>query len=851
MTVLGSGFTKVKSVKFGATAGTRVKVVSSGKLTVTVPPHGAGTVDVRVAAAAGTSVVSAHDKYTYDVRPAVSSVSPKTGTTAGGTTVTVRGTGFTGVRSVLFGSGAGAKVKVVSGTELTVASPAHTVGIVDIRVVTPGGTSAAAAADRYAYVAPLAPVTGLKATAITASGVTLSWSNPASSGFAGVMIRRTQGAVPPASTTAGTLVANTSPTATTYTNGGLAPGTEYSYALFADDSSKYSAVATITVTTGRPPARDVSGTLTKNTTWSPAGASAYILQGNVDIPSGITLTIEPGTIIKAASGAQFTAEGTLDAAGANGNPVTFTSANDNSIGGKTGSGLPKAGDWGGIWVDNGSVDVEHATVAYASRAVAGSSGTGSVVVKDSVISGVSTGLTDDQPFSVYSSGVFGTFTAIDDSITSSAAGIDVTSANATVTGNVIVSGAGSTEGGLVVVAAGVTTVTPPVVADNTVTAPAGRPDYEVSSPALDFAQLASNSAGSSADPAFVVSGTVAASQTMPAAPYPWLLTVISQSGGVSAVGLDVAAGATLTVAPGTVVKGLGDNEYFLARLTVEGTLDAVGTSAAPIVFTSANDSLVGGGTGTGSPAAGDWSGIQVDGGGIDMENAKLEYAFTAVSLSGTSGLLASDTISDSAQAVAVTAGSLSLRGTLSGDGYGVSACDWGNGCSVDAAYVDWGDAGRWPFPFRAAAAGVRCRHRDPWTGEDPSASPDLWAVANCDGRYSPPQNLATAQDNFNQTIAGLQIDCSGDMQTACQQIQTDEACYSSLEDVAWSNVSIAGIPATPPDNGDVAGVFVSWMETAEKPVVSTLASAADFGRNIYQAVDLYDQLTDAYNTCTQ
>jgi hypothetical protein len=85
VTVLGSGFTSVKSVKFGSAAGTHVKVVSSGKLTVTVPAHTSGTVDVRVTTAGGTSAVSARDRYAFDVKPVVLSVSPSTGPVAGGT----------------------------------------------------------------------------------------------------------------------------------------------------------------------------------------------------------------------------------------------------------------------------------------------------------------------------------------------------------------------------------------------------------------------------------------------------------------------------------------------------------------------------------------------------------------------------------------------------------------------------------------------------------------------------------------------------------------------------------------------------------------------------------------------
>jgi hypothetical protein len=63
-------------------------------------------------------------------------------------------------------------------------------------------------------------------------------------------------------------------------------------------------------------------------------------------------------------------------------------------------------------------------------------------------------------------------------------------------------------------------------------------------------------------------------------------------------------------------------------------------------------------------------------------------------------------------------------------------------------------------------------------------------------------------------------------------------------------VSIGGIPAAPPDTSDdIEGVFDSWLETADIPVVSSILDVKDFGDNISAVVDLYGALTSAYNTC--
>jgi len=98
---------------------------------------------------------------------------------------------------------------------------------------------------------PPPPVTGLKATNTTATTVSLKWTDPDSTDFYSVLIRRVVGTVPPANASAGTLVAHVFG-AGKYTDTGLTPGTTYSYGVFAHDVvPNYSRRVCKTVTTTR------------------------------------------------------------------------------------------------------------------------------------------------------------------------------------------------------------------------------------------------------------------------------------------------------------------------------------------------------------------------------------------------------------------------------------------------------------------------------------------------------------------------------------------------------------------------------------------------------------------------
>jgi hypothetical protein len=152
--ITGTGLAGATAVSFGGTAAV-FTVLSSTALRATSPAHAAGAVPVTVHTPLG---VSAPLTFTYEAvatsPPVVVLVSPLTGTEAGGTAVTITGSGFSGATAVTFGDDA-ATFTVDSDTSISATTPAHAAGPVPVSVTTPLGTSTVPGLFTYL---PLPPV---------------------------------------------------------------------------------------------------------------------------------------------------------------------------------------------------------------------------------------------------------------------------------------------------------------------------------------------------------------------------------------------------------------------------------------------------------------------------------------------------------------------------------------------------------------------------------------------------------------------------------------------------------------------------------------------------------------------
>jgi hypothetical protein len=135
---------------------------SATQITATMPPNAAGGVSVNVVVSAGTTN---NVTYTYVTPPpTLTLLNPSSGPTAGGNSVILTGTNFTGATDVQVGTsdltlcGSGSCFTIDSDTQITVTMPANVPGNVNVNVTTPGGTTTSLT---YIYVAPAPTVTGV------------------------------------------------------------------------------------------------------------------------------------------------------------------------------------------------------------------------------------------------------------------------------------------------------------------------------------------------------------------------------------------------------------------------------------------------------------------------------------------------------------------------------------------------------------------------------------------------------------------------------------------------------------------------------------------------------------------
>ncbi len=153
LTVTGTSFVGVTAVHFGATNAASFKVNSATSITAVSPAGTSGTVEVTVTTPNGESGLTGADRFTFEA-PTVASVSPGTGPEAGGSIVTVTGSGFAlgSATTFDFHKTPGTSVNCTSTSTCTVkAPPATKAGAVDVIAQVGKSKSKRNLDDRFTY----------------------------------------------------------------------------------------------------------------------------------------------------------------------------------------------------------------------------------------------------------------------------------------------------------------------------------------------------------------------------------------------------------------------------------------------------------------------------------------------------------------------------------------------------------------------------------------------------------------------------------------------------------------------------------------------------------------------------
>ena len=178
ITVHGTGLVDGVGILIGGTPvdPALVTVMDSETLQFIAPPHDAGWVDVSALLPDRQSTLPHALQYYHGV--SVLQVTPSQGPTTGGTAITIRGTGFTGLQTVLIGGKPALNPVLLGDDTLTVITPPGTFGPVPVHVLTDRGTGLLA--HGYAYtmapqvtsVSPAAgPTAGGKTAVIHGTGL--------------------------------------------------------------------------------------------------------------------------------------------------------------------------------------------------------------------------------------------------------------------------------------------------------------------------------------------------------------------------------------------------------------------------------------------------------------------------------------------------------------------------------------------------------------------------------------------------------------------------------------------------------------------------------------------------------
>ena len=350
-------------------------------------------------------------------------------------------------------------------------------------------------------------------------------------------------------------------TNTKYLISGMTPATKYQIRIKAKNdnvSSDWSNIVEKTTLSATP----IGGLISKDTTWTITD-SPYISDSSITIPSGVTLTIDPGVIIKSTS--IISVKGNLIALGTSENPIVITTPKDAEYGG---SGVRESytSDY---WIGINVAETGEFTGNYVKLRYGGVNGNNNYSTL-SVMGKLS--LTNSEVSNSYTHGIY----------IKKADTTGLTLDNNTVKGN--------TYNGIYIEQYGTGNLS---IKSNTIADNKRYPIY-VDLSGLNssiFSGIEKNTCTNNTQGDIYLYNSPKIDMTLSKNKY-----------NISALG--IPSGVTLTIDPGTIIKST-------SIISVKGNLIALGTSENPIVITTPKDAEYGGSGVRESYTSDYWIGINV------------------------------------------------------------------------------------------------------------------------------------------------------------------------------------------------------------------------------------------------
>ncbi|AGF55774.1 chitobiase/beta-hexosaminidase C-terminal domain-containing protein [Clostridium saccharoperbutylacetonicum] len=207
VTITGTDFTGVTAVKFGSTNATSYTVDSATQITATAPAGSAGTVDITVTTAGGTSSTGSTDQFTYMQTVATPTASISGGAVASGTTVTLS-SGTSGATIYYTTDGT---TPTTSSTQYTGAITVNSAMTIKAIAVKSGMTDSGVMSESYTIMGTVATPTASITSGAVASGTAVTLSSSTSGA---TIYYTTNGTTPTTSSTqyAGAITVNSAMT---------------------------------------------------------------------------------------------------------------------------------------------------------------------------------------------------------------------------------------------------------------------------------------------------------------------------------------------------------------------------------------------------------------------------------------------------------------------------------------------------------------------------------------------------------------------------------------------------------------------------------------------------------------